>query len=903
MRFLLSLYITFAVLLFAAGISNSLLPIAVAQAQTESDFWPGTRYRNETPQHVQVLGYAAGEQISSHAQIRRYFEALAAAHPDRIRLTAYATSWEGRELFYAVIGSQQNIARLEVIEAQIQQLADGNNTTQLPADLPGTVWLQYGVHGNEISSPEAAMLTAYHLLAAVDDEIVDSILGNTLVFIDPLQNPDGRDRFVQANRAGTGLEPATSRFAIEHDEPWPYGRTNHYLFDLNRDWLPLTQPETRGRVRALRRWFPLAVVDLHEMGSDTTYFFAPGAKPYNPHLTTTQRDSLNLFGQNNARWFDEYGFAYYTREVFDEFYPGYGASWPAYFGGIAMTYEQASPSGLRIRKSNGELLTYREATRHHFVSSIATAQVMSAQREKFWNDFLDYRRSAINEGQRGTVRSYVIPTQPDQGGADELARLLSEHGIDVYRQTTAFAACGNDYQAGSYIISLAQPAKRLIRTLLDKQVDMEPEFIAEQERRRAKGLSNQIYDVTAWSLPLLFNLSVDGCREAIRVTGLPQVPAEQSVGEYVANNNAIAHIIAGQDRNTTKALAAALRSGLRVRSGHLPWQIEQARYPSGSLVFVTRDNPDTLAGQLADIAAATTVKINSVATSWVNNGPSFGSNNSPVLVAPKIALGWGEPANIYAPGAVRYVIEQQFGYPVTPIRLQRLRHADLSAFDVLILPDTSNASGGYDDAIGTTGINVVNQWVESGGVLLTLAGATEWAAGESALASLQIENAANGSEEDPLPEASQQQPRPAGLTIADQTSYRRTLMPHERPPAGVPGVLVKAEVNRDHWLSAGVAESLNVLVRGNRVFQPLPFDKGATVSNFTGPEELLQSGYLWSENNLQLAYKPFVTVEPKGRGLVIAFTEDPTVRAYLNGLNTLFMNAVLRAPSYTQRLR
>ena len=190
--------------------------------------------------------------------------------------------------------------------------------------VPATAWLAYSVHGNEISPADAAMVTAWHLLAARDDALVDQILGNTLVFINPLQNPDGRERFVHQFEMAEGLEPAASRLAAEHDEPWPSGRVNHYLFDLNRDWLAITQPETRGHVDALLNWYPLAFVDAHEMGSDSTFFFAPEAIPYNPLLASAQRDNLTLFGQNNARWFDRFGFSYFTREIFDAFYPGYG---------------------------------------------------------------------------------------------------------------------------------------------------------------------------------------------------------------------------------------------------------------------------------------------------------------------------------------------------------------------------------------------------------------------------------------------------------------------------------------------------------------------------------------------------------------------------------------------------
>ena len=231
--------------------------------------------------------------------------------------------------------------------------------------------------------------------------------------IDPTQNPDGRDRFVHNFEIAEGLEPNASPLAAEHNEPWPGGRTNHYYFDLNRDWISLNHPETLGRVKVLQEYFPPVFVDLHEMGSNTTYYFAPEAIPYNPHLARDQRESLQLFGKNNAKWFDRYGFSYFTREVFDAFYPGYGASWPSYYGSVAMTYEQASARGLVVRRSDESVMHFRDTVRHHFVASIATSETAAINREQLLADFYAYRQSAIEEGRSEEIRSYILPRRLD----------------------------------------------------------------------------------------------------------------------------------------------------------------------------------------------------------------------------------------------------------------------------------------------------------------------------------------------------------------------------------------------------------------------------------------------------------------------------------------------------------
>lgn len=389
------------------------MPVA-GQPHRQESFWPGANYDPSIPSFVKVLGYGAGERISSHADIVRYLEALAAAAPARVKLIEYAKSWQGRRLLYAVLGSEANLRRLAEIKAAMRRLADPRRTppaeaAKIMAGLPAIVWLAYGVHGNEISSPNAALLTAYHLLASKGDRLVDDILARVVVLIDPLQNPDGRDRFVHNFEGALGLQADASPLAAEHNEPWPGGRTNHYHFDLNRDWFALTQPETRGRVRAILEWLPLIFVDLHEMGSESTYYFAPEADPFNPHLSVDLMESLIWVGKNNAKWFDQFGFSYFTREVYDNFYPGYGASWPCYLGSVAMTYEQASPRGLLMRRSDGEILTFRDAVRRHFVASLSTLETAARYREQLVAKFYRFRQSAVEEGSKESIREYVFP--------------------------------------------------------------------------------------------------------------------------------------------------------------------------------------------------------------------------------------------------------------------------------------------------------------------------------------------------------------------------------------------------------------------------------------------------------------------------------------------------------------
>jgi len=872
-------------------------------AQDDFVYWPNADYDPAIPTVEQVLGYQPGERITWHRDAIRYFEALAAAAPQQMRITEYASSWQNRELIYAVLSSADNIANLETIKSGMQQLADPTVTSEQEAEeiiagQPAVTWLSYGVHGNEISSTDAAMLTAYHLLASRGDDRVAAIMNDTVVVIDPMQNPDGRDRFIHQFTTAEGLVPDSDRLAAEHDEPWPGGRTNHYLFDMNRDWFIQSQPETQGRTSAMLEFYPVAYVDAHEMGSDGTYFFAPEAVPYNPHLADDQKESLQLFGRNNARYFDQFGFDYFTREVYDAFYPGYGASWPSYFGSIAMTYEQASTRGLIFRQYDGNDLHYRDTVRNHLVTSLATAETVQVNREKFLTDFYNYRVTAIEEGESEEVRSYIIPVQQDQAAANKLAGLLSRQDVNVLRATEEFSACGESYEPGAYVIRSDQPAKRFIRSLLDQEVPMEEGFLVEQERRRAENLPDEIYDVTGWSLPLMFNIETHSCNRVpagdFELTGTELVqPGVVSGGEA-----SVAYIVPWGEATAVRFLSQALRRGLAVKSNDKDFVNVGNPYPAGSLILDVADNPDNLFEIVSELAEETGANVVTVNDSWVTDGPSFGSANVVRFNAPKVAMAWDRPTTAYSAGNTRFVIERQFDYPVTPIRVNRLRNANLSRYQVLILPLMSGS--GYEEALGEGGIENIKDWVQDGGVLIGLGNATRFLADPDVdLLAVRRERAVVELEEEPE-EDDEEESTVEGQYLTSAEQYQEQTVALEDDPDPVAGVLVRADVHEEHWLSAGVAPVLNVLVRGTDIYTPIRIDDGVNVARFQGSDDLLASGYIWDENRRQLAYKPFVIQQPRGAGQVIAFTQDPTVRAYLDGLNVILMNAIFRGAAHAR---
>lgn len=896
-----------AILLAAAA---GLGATASAQIDPANDqFWPNANYDPAIPTVKSVLGYTSGERITTHADLVRYFEALAEAAPNRIRLFNYGATWEGRALVYAAVSSEDNIAALDTFKAGMQTLSDPRKTndsdaSDLISNLPASTWLAYGIHGNEISSPDAAMMTAYHLLAARGDTRVPEIMDNSVVFINPLQNPDGRDRFIHRFRTAKGLEADSDPASAEHNEPWPSGRTNHYLFDMNRDWIVLTQPETQGHIKALQEWYPLVFVDLHEMGGNSTYYFAPEAVPYNPHLAKNQRDSLFLFGRNNAKWFDEFGYPYFTRDVYDAFYPGYGASWPAYYGAISMTYEQASSRGLVYRRYDGTELPYAQTVRQHFITSLATAETTARNRQAFLQNYYDYQKTAIAEGRADREnRAYIFPATDNRSANRKLASLLVEQGVEVKQATESFRACGVSYNSGAFVIDAAQPRKRMIRTLLDPQVDMEDSFVAEQERRRAKNIDHDIYDVTAWSMPVMFGVEMNICGRAVDVESNDVAAGRISAGSVTGPEGAsesadVAYLVPGGETATVRLMAKALRANLAVDISSKGFTQGDTTYTAGTLIIRPKAGETNTRAKLNAIAAETGATVHAINSTWVDAGTDLGSRYIRRVNTPKIAMLWDSPTSQYAAGNTRFVIERQFDYPVTVIRSNDLSYARLDRYQVLIVP---SSFGSYKRALGESGAKALSDWVRRGGVLIgTGTGVRYLADADVNLLSIRRENQVKP---DGVTSAETDTSRVDGQLLTSVDDMKRVAEPKNESPDSVPGAFVYADVDPDHWLTAGMKGPLNVLVRGSDIYTPSKMNQGANAAWFKGADELLASGYLWDENRKQLAFKPFVVVEEHGNGLVIGFTQDPTVRAYLDGLNTIFMNAIFHGATQARPLR
>lgn len=877
------------------------------------EFYVGAVYDPNVPTLKKVVGHDWAEKITLHHEAERYIHALAEASP-RIELIKYAESWEGRPLYYLIVASEKNLGRVAEIKQAMQKLADTRNLTATQADelinnMPAIVWLTYGVHGNEISSTDAALLMAYHLAAAQNDSVSQKILAQGVVLIDPMQNPDGRDRYVNYLRQTQGRWPDENQLSAEHNELWPSGRVNHYLFDMNRDWFANTQPETQGRTRSFLEWHPQVFVDLHEMGSGQTYYFAPPADPKNPNMTTQQADWLTRFGRNNAKWFDRFRFDYFTREIFDSFYPGYGEGWPIFQGAIGMTYEQAGADGLVIQRDDETLLRYRDAVHHHFIASLSTAEMAANNRVELLRYFYNYRRTAIEEGSRELVKEYIITPGSDPNRAVKLAALLMQQGIEVKRAEAGFTnsrvrdyfegkLVSKNFPAGTFVVPLAQPAKRLLKTLMDRQTDMDKEFIEEQLQRRKKRLPDEFYDVTGWSLPLLYNVECYTAEiaSAGNLIALKTPPAAQ--GQVYGGPAHLAYLLAWGKNSSAAALADLLRQNVRVHSSDKEFTLEGRKFPRGSLIIKIKDNPDDLFARMQKLATDHGIDVYATNNSWVSEGVNFGSSHVQFIRKPKIALAYNMPTSPLSAGWTRYVLEQMYGYPVTVINTWQIGAADLDKFNVLILPDGSGFwGGGYSAILNENIVQRLKTWIRSGGTLITFGDATHWLTQEKVDLLATSRELKNGKPERKAGKDEKDEAPPT--TASGAYDLEKAIQPKDELPEYTPGALLRLQLEPAHWLSAGYDDGRAIaMVESRNIYTPLTLDKGVNVGVYLAEDKVVASGFTWETSRKQIANKAYLMYQRLGRGHVIAFAEDPNYRAFMDGLNLLFMNAVLLGPAH-----
>ena len=833
---------------FIALITGLIFSFQLSSLQAQSDLKSPSEF----------LGYQLGSQWTPHYRVMDYVRHVGILSP-LVQVEPYGKTYEGRELVLGYITSESNQENLEQIRRSNLMrvgLIEGNAS----ADTTAIVWLSYNVHGNEASSSEAALKTLYELVRPGNKE-TKKWLQNTVVIMDPMLNPDGRDRYVHWYKETAGRQVNVHGEAREHHEPWPGGRTNHYYFDLNRDWAWLTQQETRQRVSKFQQWMPHIHVDFHEQGYTSPYYFAPAAEPFHNAITDWQRKFQYTIGNNHAQYFNQNNWLYFTREVFDLFYPSYGDTYPIFNGAIGMTYEQAGGgyAGLGIEKPNGDTLTLDDRLIHHFTTGLSTVEISSRNAGRLVQEFSDYYTTA-RKSPEGRYKSFIIKGNTNPDKLQALFELLDRHQVQYGKADEEVSLEAYSYQTGfyeevtiseeDYVVSAYQPKSVLARVLFEPRPQLSDSLT---------------YDITAWEQHYAFGVEGYALTEAV---GWRPAEAPSKKVDNSSTGTPYAYLARWQDMKDLQMLSVLLNENIEVRFAQKAFSIENKEYQPGTLIILRGDNEsrEDFDKVVQKVANAYQQQLNPVATGFVQKGSDFGSSSVHYLQKPAVAVLSGDGTSSTNSGEIWHFFDQQIKYPVTMLDTGYWEDVDLNRYDVLILPE-----GNYDEVLAEEELKELKEWISAGGKLIAMAGANKWLAGKEGFSLKRKKEEAS----------SESSSGEKGLTRFGERQ-------RERISSYNAGAIYGITMDTSHPLAFGYDSTYYSLKLDADAYGYL--EKGWNVG--VAREGSHRSGFIGYKAENQLENTLTFGVQPMGQGSIVYMVDNPLFRAFWRNGKLLFGNAV-----------
>ena len=795
----------------------------------------------------EFLGYDIGTQFTRHADVVNYFYYVA-NNSDLVTYGNYGKTNERRLLTYALVSSKENLENIELIKTN--NLINAGIKEGAANPEIAIVWLSYNVHGNEASSTEAAMQTLYELI--VDKKLW---LENTVVIIDPCVNPDGRDRYVNWYNQVKASPYDTNQNATEHNEPWPGGRPNHYLFDLNRDWVWASQVETKQRLKLYNQWMPHIHVDFHEQGINEPYYFAPAAEPFHEVISDWQRKFQLQIGKNHAKYFDREGWLFFTRERFDLLYPSYGDTYPTFMGAIGMTYEQAGHgrAGLGIDNDEGTKLTLVDRIKHHTTTSLSTIEISSQNAKKLNEEFSQYFKN-----DQLKYKSYVLNGNIDH--KKKLTNLLNLHdikwGYSINNSISGFRyeiqKKGSIDAKNAIIVSTDQPKGKMVKTLFEPDTKLS---------------SPLTYDITSWSLPYAYGLETVAStqllesNESKKIITIHNKPSPKSVG-YISHWTSM---------DDASFFADLLLHDVKVRFSEKELSFNNISYARGSLIITRSDNKnklyfDELITNIANQHQRQLVIVNS---SFSDNGTDFGSPDVKLIPKQRIALLKGKGVSSLSYGSLWHFFETELKYPVTSIDINNFSYYALDNFDVLILPETF-----YWDALNEDGIQLLKNWIKKGGKIIAM--------GESV-------GLFNDKKEFGI-----SQNETVLISEKTQNNLEEKLLPYDQKEINslkntITGSVYKVTIDTSHPMAFGYPKNYYSLKKGSESYQLI--DQGYNVGYIDG-DAISVAGFSGevAKNNLK---NSLVFGEKRlGKGSIIYMVDDVLFRSFWENGKLFLANAI-----------
>ena len=935
---------------FCLGLVSSFF----AQTEEKFDFYTRGEYRAEVPRPQAVLRYDVGDHHTTYAQMETYINAVQKAAPERVRIFDIGLTNEYRMQHIVAISSPKNMTRLDEIKAANERLTDPRTTNAADAasiaqNNPAIAWMAYTIHGNESASFEAMMQVIYQLAASNEPATID-ILDKSVVLIITGENPDGHERFVTwYNSVATGN---ADRMALEHREPWSiWGRYNHYRFDLNRDNIVASQKETQNMQKAYFEWHPQIAIDHH--GQPSQYFFPPTALPINPNLPQPVTNRwMDIFGRANAAAFDRNKWDYYNRDIFDLYYPGYWDSMPSLNGAVGMTYETDGGGfkGLRWTRDDGSIVTLRSAIAKHYVASMTTLETLAKNKAQRLQDFYDFRRNSL--AQNDKMKRLVIIPDKDRVKTAEMLEVLPRARIEIKVANAAFtSATAHSYDrknapaetktfaAGAYVIDLNQPQKLWIKALLEQDTPQDEAFVRDElgkfKRNEMRGKSAvkedyRFYDITAWTMPLAFGIDAYWTEETANINSSAVTPEylENARRGTVNGRAQIAYIIPYDTDGAGAMAIRLLKEGFRVNCAIRTMNAGGRNWSRGTFVVRVTRNPETVHDAVNRLARELGVNVTAVNTGYTEEGDTpVGGENVYSLKQPKIAMIADEGIDQTSFGSIWWMLDR-YGIQFTPMTIQNARGGGLKNYNILIMPD--GAAGRYHSSFGKPGIDALKEWVQNGGTLITVRGASVFAAlKDVGLTSSKLVGSEDDEEKGKIPEDAETDRRkqvetqpsptptprrsenkrtePEPLPTPDNRTDKQDWQPPVLPPiaspsanagkvpVAIPGAIMRARVDRTTHLTYGLEQDeLPVLLSSGYFFRFSKEGTNVLIYDAKPTKPLTISGFVWEGNTEKLLRGTAALIdEPNGAGHVILFADEPFFRGIFRSLTRPFFNAML----------
>ena len=798
-------------------------------SQTNLSYYFGDNinFDESIPKPSEIIGHEVGEWHVTHDKLVQYMYAVAESS-DRVLIEETGKTYENRPLLILKVSSNKNIKVLEKIQKKHIEISDGKKMNEFE-NMPAVVYQGYGVHGNEASASNASILGIYYL-AASNSEETNEILNNTVILFDPCLNPDGFQRFANWVNSNKNLVPNPDNNDREFSEVWPGGRTNHYWFDLNRDWLPVQLPESQARVKTFTEWLPNIVTDHHEMGTNSTFFFQPGVPSrVNPLIPNLNQELTEKIAKYHADYLDKIGSLYYSKEDYDDFYFGKGSTYPDANGGIGILFEQGSSRG-HIQNSQNGILTFPFAIRNQLTTTLSTLKAASSLKNELLAYMNTFYVNNFNESAKSKYMGIGFGNNQDKTSSYQLAKILKAHKIDVFET--------ND-QKFKYYVPIKQKKSKLIKAMFDTQTKFEDSLF---------------YDVSAWTFPLAFNLNYDFLKESFDVNKLFEKP----VGK-VSDFSTYGYLIKPHDYNIPAFINYLQEKKIRLKSSSKSFKIKNNFFDYGSILIPVEgqsQKPEKLFNLLTNISNKTGIDVYALSSGYEDN-IGVGSNSFTTIVKPKVGLIVGNGVRAYDAGEIWHLFDTRYKIPITKIDIKNLNRANLLEYSHIILPSYSGKN---------IDIKKIENYLKNGGNLIAYRSSINWLKENKIINIDFLKNDKYAS----------------NVSFEDRGKFTGSQV--------IGGTIFNTKIDKSHPINFGIINDNLPTFKNNTIF--MKPEKNSFNNPIRYSKNALLSGYI-SDDNLELLIKsvPF-KIKRYFSGKIFLFADNTNFRAFWNGTNRLLMNAI-----------